>query len=377
VQFGDRLRSQRLQLYEAEQLSAAQAHTDPLTGLGNHRALDVALKEWFGERQPGDQMTVVFLDLNGFKSYNDSFGHTAGDALLRRLGHALASRISPSDVAFRLGGDEFCALLEGQLDFEAPRVQEIAAALREQGMGFSIDASYGVVAVPEEAADGDAALRLADERMYAHKGGGRVTSAQEMSALLLRVVAEREPDLHEHAIDVVELARRVAVRLERSGEELDLVIRAAEQHDIGKLAVPDSILSKPGPLNDEEWDLMRQHTIAAERILAGSASLREVGRLVRSTHERWDGGGYPDGLVAEEIPLGARIVGACDAYSAMRANRPYRRALTLEEALAELRSGAGTQFDPQVVAVLEREVAERRPTGSTGMVAGAPVTRQG
>ncbi len=362
VDFVERLRTQRRELYEAEQLAAAQAHADPLTGLGNHRALDLALKDWFTQRGSGDEMTVVFLDLNGFKSYNDSFGHTAGDALLRRLGHGLASHLGDKDVAFRLGGDEFCALLQGDLDRESTKVRGVADALREAGSGFSIDASIGVVAVPREATDGDSALRLADERMYAHKGAGRLGSAQEMSALLLRVVAEREPDLHEHAVDVVDLARRVARRLGCSAEELDLVVRAAEQHDVGKLAIPDSILSKPGPLNEEEWKVMRQHTVAAERILAGSASLREVGRLVRSTHEHWDGGGYPDGLASEEIPLGARIVGACDAYSAMRANRPYRRALTLEEAVAELQRGAGTQFDPHVVAMLEDEVRAGRPT---------------
>jgi HD-GYP domain-containing protein (c-di-GMP phosphodiesterase class II) len=135
-----------------------------------------------------------------------------------------------------------------------------------------------------------------------------------------------------------------------------MISRAAEQHDIGKLAMPDALLAKPGPLSPEEWELMHQHTIAGERILAGAPSLHGAGRIVRSSHERWDGDGYPDGLAGEAIPLGARIVCACDAYSAMRADRPYRSSIPMEEALAELKRCSGTQFDPKVVVALEREI---------------------
>jgi diguanylate cyclase (GGDEF)-like protein len=356
VNFGHRIRVQRRALYAAERISAAQAHTDPLTGLGNRRALEAALGGWFADRGPGDEITVIYLDLNGFKSYNDRFGHTAGDALLRRLGHALLTQITPADHAFRIGGDEFCAVLDGAAGSDDPAVGGVVEALSEHGPGFSIDASYGVVAVPADAADAATALRLADERMYANKGGGRVTPAEEMSALLLRVIAEREPNLHNHVIDVVKLARAVAVHLGCAGEELDMISRAAEQHDIGKLAMPDALLAKPAPLSTEEWELMHQHTIAGERILAGAPSLHEAGRIVRSSHERWDGDGYPDGLAGEAIPLGARIVCACDAYSAMRADRPYRSSIPMGEALAELKRCSGTQFDPKVVVALEREI---------------------
>jgi HD-GYP domain-containing protein (c-di-GMP phosphodiesterase class II) len=144
----------------------------------------------------------------------------------------------------------------------------------------------------------------------------------------------------------------VGRRLGLDAEALDVLVRAAELHDIGKIAVPDTILHKPGPLNDVEWEIMRQHTVVGERILAAADSMRPVAAVVRSSHERWDGRGYPDGLAAGEIPLGARIVCACDAYDAMLSRRPYKESMTRAEAVAELRRCAGSQFDPRVVDVL-------------------------
>lgn len=146
------------------------------------------------------------------------------------------------------------------------------------------------------------------------------------------------------------------------GALLDELVRAAELHDIGKLAIPDTILCKPGPLDAAEWEFMRRHTLIGEAILAAAPALRPVGRLVRSTHERWDGHGYPDGRKGVEIPLGARIVFVCDTFHAMTSDRCYRAALTPERALAELALCAGTQFDPAVVRVFQRVVSEQRAT---------------
>ena len=138
-------------------------------------------------------------------------------------------------------------------------------------------------------------------------------------------------------------------------EELDEVVRAAELHDVGKMAIPDEILHKPAALDDKEWEFIRQHTVIGERILEAAPSLLPVAKLVRASHERWDGSGYPDRLAGESIPLGARIVSACDAFDAMITVRPYRGAMQAEEALSELRENSGTQFDPDVV---EAEVVE-------------------
>jgi len=147
------------------------------------------------------------------------------------------------------------------------------------------------------------------------------------------------------------------------------VARAAELHDVGKVAIPDAILNKAGPLDEAEWSFMRRHTIIGERILLSAPALRPVARLVRSSHERWDGGGYPDGLAQEEIPLGARIVAVCDAFDAMTTDRPYRRRVSDAAALAELRGNAGTQFDPQVVKAFARTLDELYPSDASDVSA--------
>jgi diguanylate cyclase (GGDEF)-like protein len=291
-----------------------------------------------------DKIVAIF-DLDGFKSYNDSFGHAAGDALLNRLSSALdGAAAAAGGRAYRMGGDEFCTLLP-----DGANVECVAAALREDGSGFTVDCSYGVACVPSEAPDGPTALRVADQRMYAVKNARPISASSQTRDLLVRVLAEREPDLHNHVLDVGALAREVAAELGIPEQEHAEIVHGAELHDVGKIAIPESILHKPGPLDDDEWVYMRRHTLIGERFLLSVPALRAVGRLVRSSHERWDGGGYPDGLRGEDIPLGARIISVCDAYDAMVTDRPYRRGTDPASALAELRRCAGSQFDPDVV----------------------------
>ena len=188
--------------------------------------------------------------------------------------------------------------------------------------------------------------------MYERKEIERRSTRRQMRDLLLAVVEEQRPDLHQHSTGVSDLSRAVAVSLGLPAKEVDLVVLAAELHDIGKVAIPDSVLGKPGPLDEQEWQLMRTHPLVGERLLVSVPTLLPVARIVRSSHERWDGGGYPDGLAGEAIPLAARIVAAADALDAMVSDRPYCTARTLDEAVAELRLHAGTQFDPAVVAAL-------------------------
>jgi two-component system, cell cycle response regulator len=156
---------------------------------------------------------------------------------------------------------------------------------------------------------------------------------------------------------VAKLALGVGTRMSLIPEELDELVRAAELHDVGKMAIPDEILRKPGPLSQEEWTFVRRHTIIGERILSAAPALLPVAKIVRACHEHWDGSGYPDGVAGEEIPLGARIVAVCDAFDAMITHRTYRPARSVEEALTELRACAGTQFDPAVVEQFCEEIA--------------------
>jgi len=328
--------------------SRDEALTDALTGLGNRRALMRGLSDALEDAEAGRAWRLALFDLDGFKAYNDVFGHVAGDVLIEHLGGRLAGSVKGVGRAFRMGGDEFCVLVPA--DRATAALVRAGEALREEGEGFRIDASVGVVELPGDAADAEAALQLADRRMYAQKEGRPHSPARQSGDVLLRVIGEREPELLAHTRAVAEQSRALATAMGLDAETRETVARAAELHDVGKVAVPDAILSKPGPLDEDEAAFMRRHTVIGESIIAEAPALREVAALVRASHERWDGTGYPDNLAGHEIPLGARIVSVCDAYCAMRQRRPYGVVLGEEEALDELRRGAGSQFDPALVA---------------------------
>jgi two-component system cell cycle response regulator len=336
--------------------SRYEALTDALTGLGNRRALTRDLDRVAGGQREG--AVLALFDLDGFKHYNDSYGHPAGDALLQRLGAKLGAHVVGAGSAYRMGGDEFCVLL-GLGEDPVEQAAAGAAALTEHGDGFVITCSFGAIAVPGEAHDAGEALRIADQRMYAHKHSGRSSARNQSRDVLLRALAERNPELGEHINGVAELAEAVARRLELDAEQIDHVRHAAALHDVGKMAIPDAILDKPGALDDAEWEFIRRHTIIGERIVAAAPALRPVAALVRSSHERWDGAGYPDALAGEDIPLGARIISVCDAFDAMVADRPYRAGMDAADALVELERCSGSQFDPAVVAAFAAAWARR------------------
>ncbi|TMK27314.1 MAG: diguanylate cyclase, partial [Actinobacteria bacterium] len=340
-----------------ERASRVEALTDPLTGLGNRRMLTEDLEATVRIASETDPRVAILYDLNGFKHYNDSFGHPAGDALLVRLGQNLAATVAAHGRAYRMGGDEFCALMKpGNAPMDA-LVAATRAALAESGNGFQIDAAHGIVVIPFEAKSASDALQLADRRLYAAKDRRPSGVSRQLRSVLLQVLDERQSSLHQHLEGVAALAFAVGRRMSLDPEVLDVVVRAAELHDIGKMGIPDSILNKPGPLDAEEWAFMRRHTVLGERILSAAPALIPVSKLVRSSHERWDGTGYPDGLAGRDIPLGSRIILACDAYDAITTARIYSDARTQAEALAELARCAGTHFDPEVVAALAAVVS--------------------
>ena len=341
--------------------SRTEALTDALTGLGNRRKLMVDLEEAIRSATRARPTGLMLLDLDGFKHYNDRFGHLLGDALLARVGQRLDAAVRPTGRAYRLGGDEFCVVASGTEVQIAAVAAAAVQALSESGDGFDIQSSCGQALIPNETRDVATALHLADDRLYSQKGTRRRTSvSRETGAALVQALEEREPELRGHLDKVRELSLTVGRKLGLRRGQLEDLARAAQLHDVGKVAVPDTVLKKAGPLDAFEWDFMRQHTIVGERILNAAPTLTSVAKLVRSSHERYDGGGYPDGLAGKEIPLGARIIAACDAFYAMTSPRAYGRELTCEEALDELCRCANAQFDPDVVAVICDVIAARR-----------------
>jgi two-component system cell cycle response regulator len=327
--------------------SSELANRDALTGLGNRRALLSDLEREAASASPSQPKLMLIFDLNGFKRYNDTFGHPAGDALLARLGGRLAARAGVSGRAYRLGGDEFCALLEIT---RAPEeiAADLTASLLESGEHFTIGACYGEVLLGQETRDPAEALRIADQRLYAQKKLVREPAHPEWRDVLLGLLRERDPELDTHVHRVARLAGWLGREIGMHGDALRDLVAAAELHDIGKAAIPEAILAKPTALDAQERAFVERHTVIGERIIASAPTGRPVAAIVRATHERYDGRGYPDGLAGEQIPLAARIIAICDAYEAMTGERGYRVPLHLEQARDELRRGAGHQFDPRL-----------------------------
>jgi diguanylate cyclase (GGDEF)-like protein len=342
--------------HEAYRGAREEAHSDELTGLWNRRRLLADLEAAFEEANTREHVLVIH-DLNGFKHYNDTFGHPAGDALLRRLGRKLADAVEPYGSSYRLGGDEFCVLAAVSADALETLLDVTTAALSEDGEGFAVSSSFGAVFLPSEATNSYSALQTADRRLYAQKHSSKLGRGQPHE-VLLEALFEREPELRLHVHGVASLSAAVGTRLGLGPEEVEELVIAAQLHDVGKIAIPDAVLHKTGPLDEAEWTLIRQHPMVGQRILSAVPALSGVGAIVRATHERWDGAGYVDGLAGDAIPLAARIIAVCDTFSAMTSDRPYGGAVSVADALAELRRCAGTQFDPEVVRVFCEE-AER------------------
>jgi PAS domain S-box-containing protein/diguanylate cyclase (GGDEF)-like protein len=348
-------------LREQAELNEHQALHDALTGLANRRRLYLDV----GARlATGDPFVLAIFDLDGFKAYNDTFGHPAGDALLARLGNRVGAAVAGRGTAYRMGGDEFCVV--GEAAHADATIEDARAALCEQGEAFTIGCSRGAAHVPEEATTLERALQLADERLYVDKRTTKIAESLQVRDALLQLVAEQNVELATHAISVADLAAATAARLGLPAEEIARTRIAAELHDIGKTAIPASILAKPGPLDEGEWEFIKRHTLIGERIIAAAPALAHIAPVVRSSHERQDGDGYPDGLSADAIPIGARIVAVVDAFDAMVTHRSYKSAVSAKDALAELRRCAGSQFDPIVVdafaGVIENHAVEN-PAG--------------
>jgi diguanylate cyclase (GGDEF)-like protein len=373
-------------LYQRSTFAALKAMrlalTDPLTGLGNHRHFHERLQRELADAEADNRtLSLCLVDIDDFKHINDSYGHPVGDRVLGQV----AARLRQGGESFRLGGDEFAVLLPGLDAREAVSVarsivERVGAAQLEQVGELTVSA--GVATYPVQGVGRDELIRLADSALYWAKEDGKNrarayepayvelkqlrqlaestdrAARYRAAASLAKAVDARDAYTGSHSERVGELAASIGRRLGLDEAQVELTRLAASLHDLGKLAIPEEILRKPGTLNESECLVLQRHPQIGFRMLE-SLGVEPIADWVLHHHERWDGAGYPDRLRGEEIPLGARIIFVADAYDAMTSERVYRRPLSAGEAFEELERCSGSQFDPAIVDAFGEELGVR------------------
>jgi diguanylate cyclase (GGDEF)-like protein/putative nucleotidyltransferase with HDIG domain len=360
---------------EAEQ----RARIDQLTGLWNRRHLEERIQVEIGRHSRyGGTFSLIILDLDFFKAFNDSYGHPAGDKLLKQLGAVMRDAIRGTDEAFRYGGDEFAILLPHTTLRDAYEVAErvrdrITSEIKVEDI--SVTASFGLASWPVDGVRINEIIAAADIALYyAKQSGGNQSHAisellipspkpptkleveQDRSAFnlicaLAAAVDAKDHYAYKHSQKVREYAVALAKSFELAPADIARLSTAALLHDIGKIGISDEILNKVTKLTDEEWEIIKSHPQLGADIVSNVPELASCLAGILYHHEHYDGSGYPAGLKGEAIPLDARILGIVDAFAAMTSARPYRAALSIEEAVGELKRGAGKQFDPNLVNV--------------------------
>jgi len=353
-----------------------KSRIDELTGLFNRRHFEERLKEEIARHSRyGDVFSIFMIDLDNFKTYNDVYGHPAGDILLSQIGKIIKSSVRDADQAFRYGGDEFVVILPQTARDDAYVVAErVRAQIAEdvEKEALSVTCSIGLASYPADGVIAGELVAGADTALYYAKwtGGNRIYLSSKISSepvddgalygkrnglsavyALVSVVEARDPYVYGHSRKVNTYAVALAEAIGLSPDDVSKVSTAALLHDIGKIGISDKVLNKKGKLNEENWEAIKAHPRLGANIVGNIPNLAPCVSSILHHHERWDGGGYPEGLKGEEIPIEARILAIADTFEAMTSARPYRSAFSREEVVQELRKGAGIQFDPKLVEV--------------------------
>jgi diguanylate cyclase (GGDEF)-like protein len=371
---------ERAQQYEE---AREQADRDFITGLSNHRALQTELEGALqASSQRGEALAIVAMDIDNFKLFNDTYGHPAGDQVLKMVAGHLAALCRDNGVAGRFGSDDFMVILpKANREAAFAFAQSVQEWLSERhfrvhgGERIPISVSCGVAVSPEDGQKRHELLAVADANLYESKGlGGKIVgrpeSQKEKSELrklgtfdmlesLVTSVDNKDHYTKAHSENVTDYAVMLAQELGHS-EQVQKTLRIAGLvHDVGKICIPDRILRKPGPLTPGEYEIVKHHVAIAAHLIVDLPNLDQVRDAALNHHERLDGTGYPYALKGEQIPVLGRIMAVADAFSAMILDRPYRKGRTVREALAELERCAGTQLDPELVRAFVRAVDRR------------------
>jgi diguanylate cyclase (GGDEF)-like protein/PAS domain S-box-containing protein/putative nucleotidyltransferase with HDIG domain len=337
----------RNRLREIEYLS----YHDQLTGLYNRRFFEEELRRLDVPRNL--PLSLVMIDVNGLKLFNDAFGHTTGDELLKKVAGVLREECRADDIVARIGGDEFMILLPlTDRDHLDPLMARISDAMsKEQVKDLPISVSLGGATKTDAGKSVEKVFDMAEDQMYRRKISEKSSYHNRSVNLILKTLYSKSPEEKEHSENVSVLSEAIGREMGLAQPEIDELKTAGIIHDIGKIAVSSRILEKDGPLDKEEWEEIRKHPETGYNILSTVSEYSPLAKIILTHHEHWDGKGYPKGLKGDEIPLLSRILGAAEAYDVMVSGRVYRKAMSREDALAELRQCAGTQFDPEVVKI--------------------------
>ncbi len=331
---------------------------DSLTGLYNRAFFEEMLTQM--NKKESLPVSVIVADVNGLKLVNDTYGHQKGDDLLKKIAEIFKIVCRQDDIIVRWGGDEFAALLKRTdkhvAAMLANRIKKIAAGTIFCSMPISL--ALGVATKTDAKEKIDKAITKAEEDMYRKKLLESKSARSAMILSLEKALFEKSYETEEHTRRLKDMARKVGKAFGLSDSQLNDLAVLAALHDIGKIAIPEEIIKKPGPLTPSEWEQVKKHSEIGYRIAKSSTELSTIPLGILHHHERWDGAGYPHGLKGEDIPLIARVISVVDAFDVMTHDRPYKKAVSQEEAIAELKRCSGSQFDPQVVEMFIKIIEE-------------------
>ncbi len=350
------------------------ANTDMLTGLYNHRYFQEKLKEYFNFVSNKSPLSLIFIDIDHFKKYNDSFGHLVGDHVLEILGELLRENVT-SGITARYGGEEFVVLLPNSDSRAAVQVAENIKKMVEKQKFYGgeyqpegkITVSCGIATSPTHGSSPKELIKHADYALYKAKILNRNKVELYISVLeefelneeesfnsirtLISIINAKDRYTFGHSERVTAYSIKIARRLQLSDNNIQLLKYAAFLHDVGKIEIDGSILNKPGSLDEHEWNILKQHPRWGSFIVQSVKELIPITSIILYHHENYDGSGYPDGIKAEKIPLLARIIRIADSYDAMTSNRTYKKNMTPSKAINEIKRCSGTMFDPELVKV--------------------------
>ena len=293
---------------------------------------------------------MVIGDVNGLKIINDAFGHEKGDELLIKIAKILKESFRSEDIVARWGGDEFTVILPKINHKNTLKIiSRINEKLKKESTKIlPLSVSFGLATKDDSSQKIDELIKIAEDKMYRHKMMEQQSTHSTIISSLGKALEERDYETAEHVKRMKDLAIELGTELNLSEETLDEITLLAALHDIGKISIADSIILKPRSLTQEEWQIMKRHPEVGYRIAESSIELAPIANGILYHHEWWNGKGYPKGLTGENIPLISRIISIVDAFDAMTNDRPYRKALSTEEAISEIKRCAGSQFDPNL-----------------------------